>query len=342
MLSQATVDSLLQPVSESLPSGEDLEYNSAFMALEADARPKAEQQFGDTVIAAVEPEWRDLLNRSIELLAQSKDVRLAVLTLRAATRTQGIAGFSFGMSLLTQMLDRFWDSMHPLLDTEDNNDPTMRLNALAPMTDSEMLLRDLQEAQFGMARGIGAIKMRDLMVALSKVNASSSDSGFTLAQIEGGLSGLFTERPELIEAGAMVATQVQQLQRLIIDKTGQADAIDLKPLLSIAQLAQQACKQASGGSNSTAEDSSSESDLAHPGTHSSGGNIRGDINSRQDALLMLDKVIVYLERTEPGNPAPLLIQRAKRLVGVSFLSIMEDLAPDALGTIQNITGRPNN
>jgi type VI secretion system protein ImpA len=342
MLSQATVDSLLQSVSESLPSGEDLEYNPAFMALEADARPKAEQQFGDTVIAAVEPEWRDLLNRSIELLAQSKDVRLAVLTLRAATRTQGIAGFSFGMSLLTQMLDRFWDSMHPRLDTEDNNDATMRLNALAPMTDSEMLLRDLQEAQFGTARGIGAIKTRDLMIALNKVNASSSDSGFTLAQIEGGLSGLFAERPELIEAGAMVATQVQQLQRLIIDKTGQADAIDLKPLLSIAQLAQQACKQASGGSNSTTEDGSSDSDSAHLSTPSSGGNIRGDINSRQDALLMLDKVIVYLERTEPGNPAPLLIQRAKRLVGVSFLSIMEDLAPDALGTIQNITGRPNN
>jgi type VI secretion system protein ImpA len=342
MLSQATVDSLLQPISESLPSGEDLEYDPAFMALESDARPKAEQQFGDTVIAAVEPEWRDLLNRSIELLAQSKDARLAVLALRASTRTQGIAGFSFGMSLLTQMLDRFWDNMHPMLDTEDNNDPTMRLNALAPMTDSEMLLRDLQEAQFGIARGIGAIKTRDLLVAHNKLNATSSDSGFTLTQIEGGLNGLFAERPELIEAGAAVATQVQQFQKLIIDKTGRADAIDLKPLLSIAQLVQQACKQASGSLNPIAEEGSSDSDSANPGAPSSGGNLRGDINSRQDALLMLDKVILYLERTEPGNPAPLLIQRAKRLVGVSFLSIMEDLAPDALGTIQNITGRPNN
>ena len=66
----------------------------------------------------------------------------------------------------------------------------------------------------------------------------------------------------------------------------------------------------------------------------------GEIRTRQDALRQLDKVIDFLQRTEPGNPAPLLIQRAKRLVGVSFMEIMADLAPDAVGTIETITGRP--
>ena len=66
----------------------------------------------------------------------------------------------------------------------------------------------------------------------------------------------------------------------------------------------------------------------------------GDIRSREDALRQLDRVIDFLHRTEPGNPAPLLIERAKRLVGVSFMDIMADLAPDAVSTIQNITGRP--
>jgi type VI secretion system protein ImpA len=66
----------------------------------------------------------------------------------------------------------------------------------------------------------------------------------------------------------------------------------------------------------------------------------GDIRSREDALRQLDRVIDFLQRTEPGNPAPLLIERAKRLVGVSFMDIMADLAPDAVSTIQNITGRP--
>jgi len=57
------------------------------------------------------------------------------------------------------------------------------------------------------------------------------------------------------------------------------------------------------------------------------------------ALQMLDRVIRYLEQAEPGNPAPLLIERAKKLIGVSFLEIMANLAPNAMDTIENVTGK---
>ena len=60
MLPADIVEVLLTPVSESMPSGPDLEYDPDFMALESLARPVAEQQFGDTVIPAVEPDWRDI------------------------------------------------------------------------------------------------------------------------------------------------------------------------------------------------------------------------------------------------------------------------------------------
>ena len=43
MLSTESIESLLSPISEALPSGDDLEYDAAFTALEADAQPKAEQ-----------------------------------------------------------------------------------------------------------------------------------------------------------------------------------------------------------------------------------------------------------------------------------------------------------
>jgi type VI secretion system protein ImpA len=66
---------------------------------------------------------------------------------------------------------------------------------------------------------------------------------------------------------------------------------------------------------------------------------RGEIQSRQDAVQMLDRVIRYLEQAEPGNPAPLLIDRAKKLIGVSFLEIMANLAPNAMDTIETVTGK---
>jgi type VI secretion system protein ImpA len=66
----------------------------------------------------------------------------------------------------------------------------------------------------------------------------------------------------------------------------------------------------------------------------------GPIRSREDALRALDRVIDYLTQAEPGNPAPLLIERAKRLIGVSFLDIIADLAPGALDAIETVTGKP--
>jgi type VI secretion system protein ImpA len=341
MLSTASVESLLSPISEAQPSGDDLEYDPAFTALEAQAQPKAEQQFGDTVIPAVEPEWRVLIGSATELLGRSKDVRVAVLALRAATRTQGIAGFSLGMTLLLELLERFWDTIHPQLDADDDNDPTMRLNALAPLADGSMVLRDLYDCAIGTSRTVGAIRVRDVAIANNKLPPSSSDPGYTMAQVEGALQDIHAAQPEVIEIAIGAAVLVQKLETLIEDKTGRAADIDLKPLRGITHVLRQACQAATGAASGEGDAPGEQAtSVGAVGVTGSGGAIRGEINSRQDALLMLDKVIAFLERTEPGNPAPLLIQRAKRLVGVSFIDIMNDLAPDALGSIQNITGRP--
>ena len=343
MLSTESIETLLSPISEALPSGEDLEHDAAFMALERDAQPKAEQQFGATVIAAVEPEWRALTDRATDLLKRSKDVRTGVLALRAATHTQGIEGFSLGLTLLLGLADRFWDTLHPQLDADDGNDPTMRLNALAPLSDSSMVLRDLHDCVLGTSRAVGAIRVRDIAIAHGKLTASGKDPGYSLPQVTDALLDIYGASPKLFEVAIGTATLTQQLEALIEAKTGQTDPIDLKPLRAITSLLRTVCQATVTAANpEAAEAAEAQADgAAAPGAaRAAGGPMRGEISTRQDALLMLDKVIAFLEKTEPGNPAPMLIKRAKRLVGVSFIDIMNDLAPDAINSIQNITGKP--
>ncbi len=338
MLSTASVEKLLEPVSESSPSGDDLEYDPAYMALETAAQSKAEQQFGDTVIAAVEPEWRSLIGSTTDLLQRSKDLRIAILALRAATRTQGIQGLALGLILITELTDKFWDTLHPQLDAEEALDPTMRLNALAPLSDASMVLRDVYDCTIGTSRNVGLIRVRDIAIAQGKIVAIGTDPGYAAGQIEGALQDIHAAEPALLEAAISTAVLVQKLQSLISEKTGRVDEPDLKPLRNMTHMLRLACQAATG--NSSTEDQPADSNNTSPAEARSGGAIRGEIASRQDALLMLDKVITFLERTEPGNPAPLLIKRAKRLVGVSFMDIMADLAPDSVGSIQMVTGRP--
>jgi type VI secretion system protein ImpA len=338
MLTHELVEALLTPIGEASPCGDDLEYDADFTALTTSAQGKPEQQFGDTVIPAVEPEWREVAEQSDALLRRSKDVRPAVLLLRASTRLQGITGFVAGLELLTGLLDRFWEGIHPKLDADDDNDPTMRLNALAPLGDEAMVLRDLYDAQVGVAPGVGAIRVRDIAVANNALNAVGGDATYSPAQIQGGLEALHAERPELIQAAIGVPGLVEKLQALLVERTGRADVIDLAPLRGIGRMLQKACSAAIGAPDE-AEAEGAEGDGAQAGGAPRIAAARGEIQSRQDALQTLDRVIRFLEQTEPGNPAPLLIDRAKKLIGVSFLEIMANLAPGALDTIETVTGK---
>ena len=343
MLSTESIETLLSPISEALPSGDDLEYDAAFTALEADAQPKAEQQFGDTLIPAVEPEWRALTGRATDLLQRSKDVRLGVLALRAATRTQGLEGFSLGLTLLVGLVDRFWDTLHPQLDADDDNDPTMRMNALAPLSDSSMVLRDLYDCVLGTSRAVGAIRVRDIAIAHSKLTASGKDPAYSLPQVTDALLDIYTATPNVFDLAIGAAALAQQLEALIEAKTGRGDQIDLKPLRTLTHLLRTVCQATVTAANpeaAQAAEAEADGNAAPGAARAAGGPMRGEISTRQDALQMLDKVIAFLEKTEPGNPAPMLIKRAKRLVGVSFIDIMNDLAPDAINSIQNITGKP--
>ncbi len=341
MLTNELVATLLTPIGEASPCGDDLEYDAAFTALAAAAQGKPEQQFGETVIPAVEPEWREVAEQSDAILRRSKDVRAAVLLLRAATRLQGVAGFAAGLQLLIGLLDRFWDGIHPMLDADDDNDPTMRLNALAPLSDEAMVLRDLYEAQVGVAPGVGPIRVRDIAIASNALTAVGGDPTYSMSQIQGGLEAIQAERPELLQAAVGTPALVDQLQALLVERTGRGDAIDLGALRGIARVLQKACSFATGAppeaeDGAAADGGDAQADGAAPRAVAARS---GEIHSRQDALQMLDRVIRYLEQAEPGNPAPLLIERAKKLIGVSFLEIMANLAPNALDTIETVTGK---
>ena len=92
-MSVLEVEQLLEPISSESPCGENLEYDSDFGELERAAQPVAEQQFGNTVVEAREPDWRDVRSKALELFGRTKDLRVAVLLAQATVRLDGLAGF---------------------------------------------------------------------------------------------------------------------------------------------------------------------------------------------------------------------------------------------------------
>jgi len=332
--------SLLVPVSDDAPSGPDLEYDPAFQELETLARGKAEQQFGDTLIAAEPPDWAKVMERSAELLERSKDFRLALYWLRAAANIEGLPGFEAGIRLLIGLTSEFWDSLHPELDKEDNDDPTFRLNVLAQLTDLEAAPRDLRNAWVARSRAVGIVTVRQIEIAAGKLTPREDEEPVSDAHIDGVLTAALAESADALDAAMALPDRLKELSRLLVDKVGSDRAPALNPLIQTAQLIQTACRRVIGGE---ADEAGSDEEAGSAAAEGGGVVVRavpGQINSREDAMRALDKVCDYLARTEPTNPAPLLIKRARALMGKSFIEIIRDLAPDGLAQIHNIAGTP--
>lgn len=63
------------------------------------------------------------------------------------------------------------------------------------------------------------------------------------------------------------------------------------------------------------------------------------IRSRQDAILLLDQVLDYFQQYEPSHPAPILIRRSQKMIGMDFATIVEELLPESLASLLQLSGK---
>ena len=156
------VDVLLQEVEAGMPCGPNLEYDPLFLELEQNALGKPEVQYGSTIVPAVPPEWKLVKKQAFELLGRSRDLRVAMLLLRSLLTLHAIPGFADGMRLIERLVEERWDSVHPQLDPDDDNDPTLRINSLATLVDASALIRDLKDTAFIELPNLGPLSVRVL------------------------------------------------------------------------------------------------------------------------------------------------------------------------------------
>lgn len=324
------VDALLAPLGEEKPCGDNLEYDPQFLALEEAARGKPEREIGGARIEAEEPDWRDVEERAVGLLARTRDLRPAMLLARALTRNDGVRGLAQALVFVARLVDEQWDQLHPQLDTEDDNDPIMRVNALSALVDESGLMRDLRGAELASAPGVGACTVRDAQVALGLLEPGDQEPAFGRAQIEGMLRD-GAARGEANHA-QQALDQLRRLARTLDERTGTTQALDAGPL--VHALTPLARLYASSVGEPGAEGDDGES----PGGPAPRSAAPGELRSREDAIRLLSKVCEFIERTEPSNPAPLLIRRAQRLMTMNFLDIMREMAPEGIDSISKIAG----
>lgn len=334
----AFVESALSPLpDESAPCGPDLEYDPAFLELNQAAAGKPETQWAP----AEPPDWREVRNQAESLFGRTRDLRVAVLWVRSAVQLEGFAALPAGLRLVHGLLERYWDTLHPLPDPDDN-DPYARMNALALLREPEGLIGDLRQAALFHQRGMADLRLRTIEIALGTMPPRADETALTRGQLEAMLAGALAEEPQLRGQVQAALQHVKALISFLNERVGIENAVDLKPLYSqintlAGVLPAAAAEAPEAGDGEDAAGEATEAGGAGPAARSRKG-LSGSVESRDDALRAIDMVCDYLERTEPTNPAQLLLRRARRLVNRNFLQLMKELAPDALNEVARVMG----
>jgi type VI secretion system protein ImpA len=317
-------DALLAPVAGPSPCGEDMSFSVEFDQITEMRReddPTLNQ--GEWVTTLKTADWPGVTRACTELLTQrTKDLRLAMWLTEAWAMTRQYEGLAQGLSLCTQLCERFWTDLHPQADGSDHE---QRVGNLSWLLQRVVTLADTRTVTRG--RQGEALSLRDLTVARqAQAHASRSphdaepkgDAALSVEQF----NRIAKETPASqwraqCDAVRDCLNQLLTLQQVVDGHLGadgpgfvQAKEAISKASHEIERLAREA--GALHNDAPTANPASSPVAMTHTPAPAQApeASSMGPLQNRAQALAQLQAVADFFRRTEPHSPVAYLAEKA--------------------------------
>ena len=195
----------------------------------------------------------------------------------------------------------------------------------------------LRNAPLTLSNAFGRVSLRDISVADGQATpASDATNVLDAAGIAAAFQDTDDDALALILASASTALENVRAIDEVFNTQIPGQGPDLNPLIKmLIRVVKRLGEEAGGDVENTPEEDNLKS-------APSGGAVKstpaGAIASPRDVEVALDRIIAYYAAYEPSSPLPILLQRAKRLVGADFIKIMKDIAPDGLNNVMSVGG----
>lgn len=352
------VDKLLEPIAGDNPCGPDVRYDPEYAALMELAKGKPEQEItegsGPTAVRKIvpgeEPSWSEVRRGCETILGRAKALRVGLFLTVSLIRLEGYPGLAQGMTLLHGLLDKFWDNLYPELDPEDPNPALERINIIASMAtpadsygDVVRFQNRILESPITESVQVGRYSLRDVDLSNSAPSGDAAKEyrGPTPALIDAAFQDTSAEHLQKIATAIATAkNKLQAIDTLLTTKCGAGNTCDLSPLKkTLVQVEKVVGEQVAKKTGGPPPESGGNTPAGGGAAAAPAAALAGEVRSRQDVLLALDKIVQYYAKNEPSSPVPMLLNRAKRLVSMGFFEIVQDLTPEAIPTLSKIAGQ---
>jgi len=338
-----SIEALSKPVSEESPCGDNLEYDPQFMELISlfEAKPKAGASVGGGDSEDSGPDWKGIERLAGQLSERTRDLRVQVYATIASIHTQGMPGVRDNLKIIKLYLADFWDSVHPQLDPDDDNDPMLRANTLENLNEYRLISLGLEQVKLVELRGLGVFTPHSVSLAEGKEQADEGEEVPDANLIRQAFASVEqAERDELLTAVGDSLTLLEELNGIWKEKSGDSAGLVLnnatKAFGRVDAIVREYFPGAEAGAPASGADGAEvpgetvEAAVAQ--------SISGTVNSRADVIKVLDRVCEFYAANEPSSPIPLLLRRAQRLVEKSFMDILQDMIPEGVKTAKLFGG----
>jgi type VI secretion system protein ImpA len=322
---------LLDPIPGDAPAGVDLRYDPIFDKIKEARREEDDLPQGDWVRARKVAEWPIVEKLTGDALAkQSKDLQLAAWYTEALLHRHGPEGLHAGLTLLSVLLERFWDGCFPSVE---DGDVELRAAPLEWIGASKFILTVRQHLRLNKA-GHGLLAYLDgrRMGTEDSVAGNSERTADRQEQIDSGKiapeefdaqceatpkSFYKTLVAELTASGSAL----EQLDAIGRERFGAADAPSyvalretLDEVLSLARtlLTKKLETDPDPIAEEPAFDPSATDAGAAGGSAAASGVLTAEVTSADDASSRVAAAARWMRQQDPTNPAPYLVLRGLR------------------------------
>ncbi|HAA72236.1 MAG TPA: type VI secretion system protein TssA [Planctomycetaceae bacterium] len=355
-------EAILAPVSDEQPAGvalkEDREASVDYYRIKdaRDASRNIERKTlqaawtGDDLAAAEPTQWRDVLEISTTVLAEtSKDLWIAAWLIEAAAREHGFAGLREGFSLIQQLCEQYWDEIYPRPDEDGIATTLAQLTGLNGVDADGALIPAIAAIPLTDSTTHGRLSSADYLDAVDLEQSADAERREQRIQ-EGAVSMEMFEQavnetsPEFFQElsedlqGAMEA--YQRMGEVLEEKCSlDSDGYSQAPPASNIKNALQACQdRLSSIAGHLLAEPTVETEAEDPNTIGSPANSEtasvtsarqvGGIETREQAFELVTEIAKFFRRKEPHSPVPYALDQAIRWGRMSLPELLQELAED--------------
>lgn len=338
------VEQLLKPITSDQPCGPDLSYDARMNELETLLKGKEEVEIGSIVKPAEPPNWSQLKTQAIDFLGACKHLRVAAMLCCSLLKVDGLPGLRDGLQYIRELLERYWSTVHPLLDPNDEDDPQQRLSILSSLTAERnsvtgwiQIIDYLYTTPLCSPRGEPPVTLDDVLLSLKKDNTSEGEQ--SAPRIDPGiLAARFrnASSEEIIShhnATSEAIEAVRGIDNFLLNTLGKNGSISFDVLCEKLTTIENTLSAYMPGTGADVSPSVTLGEEKMQSSPESTSLKTGPVRTREEVVKILDRLCEYYQVYEPASPVPFLLRRAQKLATMNFVQTMEELnlaGPDQL------------